>query len=231
MSARLLFAAALAIPIGVGEAIAQDAGKNCFDGGTQTNGGCAPEEGWYIAGRGGVSSYKDTVHQGVPGVEVTFEYDTGYIFTGVIGYEFDGVIGNSVDLRLEFEGGHQSADLDFVDNKVGDSSSNTNGSTEVSFVMLNLFADFELTDRLELFSGGGAGVGFVDFNDLEAIVPLVNESDTVFGFHVGAGASFDVTETIELERAIATSFFLMLETQRSAPPWSFQAIATSNLII
>ena len=62
------------------------------------------------------------------------------------------------------------------------------------------------------------GVGFVNFDDLVAILPLVDEGDTVFGFHVGAGVSFDVTETIELEAGYRYMRFLNARNTAIGPP-------------
>ncbi len=212
----------------------------CFDKGTLKYAPCpkepvapAPEpepvvdvvdkSGFYLGLTGGVAYLDDTEVDRTGGLNrVDVEYDLGWALQGQIGYEFDDLFAPNVDLRLDLEAGYMTAEVDRLSvggvNVVGSS-----GEFRAFSLTTNAYLDYNITDRLDVFVGGGAGLGFTNTDDYRGNgVSVFDGDDTVFAFHLDAGVSFDVTEMVVLEARYRYMNFVNVEASGSA------AAATAN---
>lgn len=162
----------------------------------------ATNTGWdsrvYVTSRAHLALYEDTDFN-AGGVSVENDYDVGYAGSFAVGY---GQTYDRVRLRTEIEAGYQSADVDehsFSGQTA--SGSSAAGESSVGFGFVNAFADYKLTERFAVTAGGGIGIGYVNFDEHAVSGPgtLLDDSDTVFGYHIGGGVSLDVAENIALE--------------------------------
>ena len=152
----------------------------------------------YVAPRAHLSFYEDTEFLAGQ-VKVENDYDVGFGGSIAVGY---GQTYDRVRLRTELEIGYQNADIDehSFSGQVA-SGDDAGGDTSVGFGFVNAYADYKLTDRFALTAGGGIGIGYVDFDEHAVSGPgiLLDDSDTVFGYHIGGGVSVDVAENIAVE--------------------------------
>lgn len=211
---RLTATTALAVLI-AGPAFAEAHEEKCFDKGTLTYVDCpkapapvpapapviAPmidESGFYLGLIGGASWFGDTDFD-ITGANVDNEYDIGWAAFAQAGYEWDDLIATGVDFRLDLEAGYLAADVD-VHNAPGALAGSV-GDTDAFTLMTNAYVDFNVTDRFDLFVGGGAGIAFVEFDGHGVTAPgiVMNDDDVAFAFHLDAGASYDLTDMIILE--------------------------------
>ncbi len=64
--------------------------------------------------------------------------------------------------------------------------------------MANVWRDVSVADHLSLYAGGGAGVGGYT-HDADAVGPAVASAVTAFGWQVGGGAAYAVTDRLTLD--------------------------------
>lgn len=232
--AYVLAGAPIAALAASGAAFAEAHEDKCFDKGALSYVDCpkapepvaAPEpvmqmideSGWYVGVKGGAAWLQQNEFFG-SGIGLDFEsdYDLGFSVAGQVGYEWDDAIATGVDLRLDVEAGYLSAEVDTsqIPGLAGLAGAkvSADGDTSVFSIMANAYADFNLTDDFELFAGGGLGVGFTDFDGhirsgAGATVPYADETDAVFGFHLDAGAAYDLTDHLILEASYRYSHFV-----------------------
>lgn len=147
----------------------------------------------YVAVAGGVEFLPTTDHS-FPDIAVLQQYDfkTGYAIQGTVG----------AYLPHNFRG---ELELTYRDSKTEDTvQGNTNtppipgggGGISSTTVMANILYAVPVTERIDIFAGGGIGVAFVDFNVISAPTNFVlgRGNDTRFAYQLIVGASVDVTE-------------------------------------
>lgn len=213
---RLTATTALAVLI-AGPAFAEAHEEKCFDKGTLTYVDCpkapapvpapapviAPmidESGFYLGLIGGASWFGDTDFNIAAG-NIDNDYDIGWAAFAQAGYEWDDLIATGVDFRLDLEAGYLAADIDSHSTAIAVSTAGPAGDTSAFTLMTNAYVDFNVTDRFDLFVGGGAGIAFVEFDGhgVAATGTLMDDDDTAFAFHLDAGASYDLTDMVILE--------------------------------
>lgn len=155
--------------------------------------------GWYIAGRIG-AAFSDDTEFGVAGTTVTNEYDTGYNLSAAVGYDFNN--GAPLSFRAEAELGYLSQDIDQhnVAGVANFSGSDAFGTTSSIYGLANAYVDYNL-GGITPFVTAGLGYASLDF-DGHGVTPLgvVMDSDSGgLAWQVGAGAAFNVTETLKLD--------------------------------
>ena len=148
----------------------------------------------------------------------TTEFDTGFALNGQLGYAFDN------GFRVELEGAYSkydvdthtgltvgSANIDAVDVAVltrgaPDSAHPTvgaviaDGQGDITNFGLfgNVFYDLKTDSGFKPFVGAGAGYQWVDVEYQPSGVDVADDDDGAFAYQLMAGASFAVTEKIEL---------------------------------
>ncbi len=193
--------------------------------------------GWssqvYVGARGGWSGIKDTGF-GIQGSNVRNDYeDRGYNVAAVVGW--GAKVSNSIGYRLEAELGYQTADVD--SHRVGGQtfSSQAEGETNTIYGFANAYLDVPLVSRLNAVVGGGLGVGQVEFDghgiDLPGIGTVQDDEDTVFGYHLDAGLSYDVTDRLALEAMYRYTQFVDVELTSEDGVTSETDVDSHNIVV
>lgn len=154
------------------------------------------------------------------GTELGWEtdFDTGYTIAGQVGYAFDN------GFRVELEGTYTDANVDShsallvgganidgVDSAVltrGDADdanptvgtvlADGQGSVSTFGLFGNVFYDIQTGSAFSPYVGAGVGYQWVDVDYRPSGVEVGNDDDAVFTYQLMAGASFEVTESVEL---------------------------------
>lgn len=175
-SASLAISVAVAaLAFGSGPAAAQDSSMRFM-------------QGLYLSG--GIGGHQ-TDDADVSGGGVDVEADTDKGFAGLVGFGSD--FGDS-NFRVELEGAYRGAgDVDSVSGVSG------TGDVEALSVMGNVFYDFGLNDRFDLYVGGGLGAAEVDMNQAGVFGgSLIDTSDLGWAWQLGAGAAYAINERLKL---------------------------------
>jgi opacity protein-like surface antigen len=158
----------------------------------------APAE-WYVSLFGGVSFLDD--------VETDYEFngsrfttdaksDTGFIVGGAIGAHL------TDDLRVELEVAYSENDVDEI-NFEGYGGYDAEGTFGILTFMANLWYDIPLSDTLNPYVGGGAGVAIVDgdiaYSPDDGDDSPYDSSEVAFAFQLGAGLRWNAFENITLD--------------------------------
>lgn len=162
----------------------------------------ADESGIYLGLTGGVSFPTDTDFAFTGAIGVDQDYDAGFSIQAQIGYQFDDLLAPRTDLRVDLEIGYTEAEVDtHTIAALGGAQAGSFGETSVFTLMTNAYVDYNVTDRLDFFVGGGAGLGFVDFDNhgVPAVGTALSDDAASFVFHLDAGVSFDITENVVIE--------------------------------
>ena len=237
MKSAIAATGAAAVLLTAGAALANGEAEQCFDKGTLTYFDCPTAEvvetgNFYIGARGGLAFVEDVEYdlteedKGDPAPAITAiiaileptvfgvsaEHETGYVVTGMVGYEFVDVQ-PGMTLRPELEIGALTAEVDTITAE-GEGTFSAGGDTSVLFGFVNLFADFEVAESVDLIVGGGVGLGHVDL-DKHSIDEgvLVDDSATAFGYNIGAGLGVEVEEGVKLEAMYRYMSFIDAELE------------------
>lgn len=141
--------------------------------------------------------------QGQPPIRIKNGYDNlGYGGSIAVGYQ-GAPMGWGVNVRTEIEGGYQTQsvdqhELEGIGTFEGDYAF---GDTKVLYGFVNVYGDIPVASRLGVTVGGGVGLGQVKFDGhgVEAAGIALDDSATAFGYHLDAGVSYDVTDSVTLE--------------------------------
>lgn len=162
----------------------------------------ASHAGPYVSVSGGGVFANDSDFVGPAGA-TQFENDTGYTINGAIGYRFPVRIFGVLQPRVEIEGGYIDADID--GSNLAFVGGETIGDQSAATLYFNSYADLRFSDnqRLVPYIGGGAGVAFLDFTARETLgsgspLLIASADETVFAGHAAVGATYELTDRIEL---------------------------------
>lgn len=156
----------------------------------------------YIGVSGGASFANDGDAKilpaaGQPKFADVIHYDTGFAVSAFGGYRFNDMLRAQADL------GFMSNSLDKLD-LAGDSVAFADGSVSSVFGTVSLFLDYHMTERFTPFVGAGVGFLAPTLNDVPSgedffgDVSVGLKEDVVALFRVGGGASYAVTENVDL---------------------------------
>jgi outer membrane immunogenic protein len=159
----------------------------------------AASDGWYIGGQAGASFLEDAENSG-SGADITSTTKDGYSVSGVAGYRFrnglrtDAEIGYSRQgfdhLQIRTDGGLGAA---FGVGSLNGATVNATGHVSALRLLANLWYDFDLGCAIKPYAGGGVGAARISASDVAVSgVTIVNGSDTVFAFQLGAGIGYEV---------------------------------------
>jgi opacity protein-like surface antigen len=184
----LMAAAASALALGVSTADAADIEPT-------------PEmPGWYVSLFGGASWLEEVKTDYTYSSNYTFnhddETDTGFIVGGAIGTHL------MEDLRVELEVAYSENDVDKI-NYGGyfPRSFDAFGSFEILTFMANIWYDVPLSETLNPYIGGGAGVAIVDGRSGYAgnDGPNFDSSEVEFAFQLGAGLRWHAFDNVTFD--------------------------------
>lgn len=146
------------------------------------------------------------------------DFDTGYTISGQAGYAFE----NGFRLEVEAAYSDYSVDdhqelsvggaiIDGVDSAVltrgpanaanptvGDVLSDGQGDVSTFGLFGNVYYDINTGTGIKPFIGGGLGYQWVDVDYQPSGVPVGDDSDGVFAYQLMAGASYAVTDNVEV---------------------------------
>ncbi len=145
----------------------------------------------------GGGSLKDEV-----GNEFETDYDLGTSFQAVLGRKFEG------QYRVELGISRRNNDLSEI--RMSGLSTDTPADVKVTAITLNGYYDFDATDRLDVYFGGGFGFGFIDFESGAGSALIINDDDTAFAWHLGVGFAYKLNRWIDL--TFGYSYFDLLRT-------------------
>lgn len=187
----------------------------------------------YVGARGGWTGTRDTgFNIATGGVRNSYE-NRGYNVAAVVGW--GAKIKKSIGYRLEAELGYQTADVD--SHRVGGTTfgSAAEGDTSTLYGFANAYLDVPLFSRLNGIIGGGAGIGRVEFDghgiDLAGVGTVVDDADTVFGYHLDAGLSYDVTDRLALEAMYRYTQFVDVELKAEDGTRSDDDVSSHNVLV
>ena len=159
--------------------------------------------GPYISLSGGGVFADDSEFIGPAGA-TEFENDTGYTINGAVGYRLPVRILGFMQPRVEVEVGYIDADID-GSNLVFAGGGETIGDQSAVTLYLNSYTEFRFNDRQRLvpYIGGGAGAAFLDFDARQSFsggspTPIATADDTVFAGHAAVGATYELSDRLEL---------------------------------
>lgn len=175
--------------------------------------------GFYVSGFGGGSFLNDPTFTGIsdpvagiPGptgvagvpLNVDVDFSNSFTFGGAVGYQLPFSYFGIFYPRLEVE-------VSYLENDVEGGSFNGGtqtflGEQEALSIYLNNYSDIKFSpdQRLVPYIGGGLGVAFVDANvpyfPASASGPVFGlvDEDTALAGHVAAGASYELSDGLEL---------------------------------
>lgn len=151
-------------------------------------------QNWYFGLRSGFTVPSDTEFN-IATAKVANDYKTGWLLGMMLGKSFR-PWGQWVAPRLEADINFSQQDID--GHKVGGAARtedpNAFGDVTNFDFLINGFLDFKLTKNIFPYIGGGAGLGFSDFDrhGVNAAGVVMDDSGFGFAWQAGAGVAFPV---------------------------------------
>ncbi len=161
--------------------------------------------GVYVGARASVNLTRGTeftIDNAVDGrnAKVDSEYDDpGFGGSLVVGY---GARSAGWGYRVEVEGGYQTADVDrHRIQGLGTYTDAAEGDAKVLYGFVNVYGDLPITERLALTAGGGVGAGRVTLDEygVRGVGQVLDDDGVAFGYHLDAGVSYQVTDSVAIE--------------------------------
>ncbi len=154
------------------------------------------QDGLYVELAPGISIFADSDVSGgggLAGFSAVAEFDTGFVIGGSVGYRFLDSFRGEVNLS------YRQADVDQV-TIAGALMLEGTGDISLLALMANVYYDLDLESPVTPYLGVGIGLGFIDVDT--GVTPLsvlvVNDSATEFAWNIMVGASYGVTDNIDL---------------------------------
>lgn len=164
-----------------------------------TAGACPAAAGWYVGAQAGASFLQDAENSG-SGADITSTTKDGYSVSGITGYRFgnglrvDAEVGYSRQgfdsLQIRADGGLGAA---FGVGSLNGLTLKTTGHVSALRLLGNLWYDLDLGGPVKPYAGGGVGAARIAATNVAVSgVTIVNGSDTVFAFQLGAGLGYEI---------------------------------------
>jgi opacity protein-like surface antigen len=142
---------------------------------------------WYLQFGVGYNDPADS--PGAPGGDL--EFDEGFTLNGLIGYQMP-LIGESWDWALELEG--YFTDFEIADDGFGELGSSAAEDTSTTAILANAMLEWQWTDSISLYGGGGLGyapkIEFDSFANEETNYEPTD--DSAFAFQGKIGLRYDL---------------------------------------
>lgn len=87
------------------------------------------------------------------------------------------------------------------------------GSTQALYGFANVYGDLAVTESVNLTAGGGIGVGRVKFDGhgVTGAAHIMDDADTALGYHLDAGVSYDLSDSLAVEALYRYQSFVDVE--------------------
>jgi len=177
--------------------------------------------GVYVGARAGLTRVGKTDftvagEHGYPASRIRSAYDKrGY--TGALVAGYGARTPQGWGYRVEVEGGYQKAEVDShtVPGVGTFAGKDAFGDAKVLYGFVNVYGDVPITKRLALTAGGGVGVGKVKFDGygVRGAGTALDDSATALGYHLDAGVTYQVTDTVALEALYRYQSFVDAEVR------------------
>jgi len=173
--------------------------------------------GWYVGIHGGAAfplAMKTSVDAAWEDTDVgdaggffgngKTHFDTGWLVGGTVGYEMGNGLRGELEVTYLNAGNKKVKGLtgfydDGQDVVFTDGSLKAGGNLDATFVLANLWYDFNDTGTFKPYVGGGLGVAFVDQNLKAGGFKLIDDSSTNFAFQAGAGVKWAMSDALDLD--------------------------------
>jgi opacity protein-like surface antigen len=155
----------------------------------------ADSMGMYVSVFAGASFPRDLETVYGTTIDYTLGLKTGYLIGGAIGMNVTDMIRGEVELS------HSRWDANEVsyEGMIGGPST-ADGSIKATYLLANLWGDFENDSSFTPYVGGGAGVGWADGNVTHGGAAFGHgDGEMGFAFQLGAGVKFDLTDNVLLD--------------------------------
>lgn len=151
----------------------------------------------YFGARTGVSLVGDTEFD-IMGANVENDYRVGTVFGVMLGFGAEAT--DTIGVRGELEFGGQIATVDGHDIN-GAAAAGPFGETRQIHSYINVFGDYQITNDLTAFIGGGVGIASVNFNDhgVTAAGVVMDDSDFGFAYNLGFGVGYEFAPGVVVE--------------------------------
>ncbi len=151
---------------------------------------------WYVSGKVGGADFSRVEARGAMGTVSQVDLDAGIFASGAVGAQVSDYFRGELELSYV----RNNVDRFFMG---GINVPAVAGHTQVFSSLANLYVDFLPGKKIRPYISGGIGLARVktDFTGPVAIFPggvVSNDSDTVFAWQVGAGASVAVTPNFDV---------------------------------
>jgi opacity protein-like surface antigen len=160
--------------------------------------------------------------------DYTLGLKTGYLIGGAIGMNVTDMIRGEVELS------HSRWDANEVSyaGMVGGPDT-ADGSIKATYLLANLWGDFENDSSFTPYVGGGAGVGWADGNVTHGGAPFGHgDGEMGFAFQVGAGVKFDLTDNVLVDLGYRYKSILNIDfddTSGVFGPWKDGDVNSHNV--
>ncbi len=149
----------------------------------------AKAEGFYVSGSLGATIPNDSDYT-EQGVEVTFGLETALNAAAAVGYQFN------KNIRSEFELSYRGSDLDSV--TYAGNTASISGENKTWGFLANGYYDFYPENTLSPYVMAGLGALSHDTSATAAGITLSGD-DVTFGYQVGGGLSYKITNALKLD--------------------------------
>ena len=144
-------------------------------------------QGLYLSGALGAHSSQDADLSSPANVDV----DTDADVAGLVGIGLE--LGES-GFRVELEGGYRPSEVDSISGTSGGS-----GDVDTISAIVNVFYDFGVSEKFDLYGGGGLGIANVDYDSVGPVgSSTINDDDWGLAWQLGAGAAYALNERLKL---------------------------------
>lgn len=193
------------------------------------------KKGWgsqvYVGARGGLSIAEDTdFNIGAGTIDNAYD-DAGYNIAAVVGWR--NRVSPRLAYRLEAELGYQESEVDAHSLGATTFDGTSFGDTKTLYGFANLYLDVPVFAGMNGIVGGGLGAGRVKFDDhgVDALGVAMNDEDTVFGYHLDAGVSYDINERLSLEAMYRYTSFVDVELESVDGTTSETDVDSHNVLV
>jgi opacity protein-like surface antigen len=195
----------------------------------------AKKKGWgsqvYVGARGGLSIADDTDFRVAAGT-VDNDYETaGYNVAAVVGWR--NRLSPRLGYRVEAELGYQESEIDAHSVGADNFGSTSFGDTKTLYGFANLYLDVPVFAGINGVVGGGIGAGRVEFDGhgVDELGTVMDDEDTVFGYHLDAGVSYDINERLSLEAMYRYTSFVDVELEAVDGSTSETDVDSHNVLV
>jgi OmpA-OmpF porin, OOP family len=145
----------------------------------------------------GVTSVDDTDFSAAPNVNVSSDYDEGYVVTGEVGYNV-GKYFFIDNVKLGAELGYASNDVD--SHSVGGTNlAGADGDLNVATLMANMYHEYNTNTRFVPYYGVGIGLGRIDADGYRAAgATALDDDETAFAYQGTLGLNYMLTSSSDI---------------------------------